>query len=75
MDQTLTDTNLPNATEQAEHEHNTPKVPTPPDNTTETPPPPKKRYEIMKDPLFLSSPVYPPTIPSKPLFLQLELII
>ena len=26
----------------------------------------KKRYEIMKDPLFLSSPVFPPTIPSKP---------
>ena len=25
----------------------------------------KKRYEIMKDPIFLSSPVYPPSIPSK----------
>ena len=66
LDQTQTNTNLPNTTEQAEHEHNTPKVPTPPDNTTETPPPPKKRYEIMKDTLFLSSPVFPPTIPSKP---------
>ena len=42
MDQTQTKTNLPNTTEQTEHEHNTPKVPTPPDNTTETPPPPKK---------------------------------
>ena len=29
------------------------------------PPPPKKRYEIMKDPIFLSSPIYPPSIPSK----------
>ena len=65
MDQTQSNTNLPNTTEQAEHEHNTPKVPTPQDNTTETPPPPKKRYELMKDPLFLSSPVFPPTIPSK----------
>ena len=26
----------------------------------------KKRYEIMKDPVFLSSPIYPPFIPSKP---------
>ena len=25
----------------------------------------KKRYEIMKDPIFLSSPIYPPSIPSK----------
>ena len=66
MDQTQTDTNLPNATEQAEQEHNTPEVPTPPDNTTESPKPRKKRYEIMKDPLFLSSVVFPPTIPSKP---------
>ena len=66
MDQTQTNTNPTNNTEQAEHEHNTSKVPTPPDNTTETPPPPKKRYEIMRDPLFLSSPVSPPTIPSKP---------
>ena len=67
MDQTQTNTNPTNNTEQAEHEHNTPKVPTLPDKTTETPPPPKKRYEIMKDLLFLSSPVFPPAIPSKPL--------
>ena len=26
----------------------------------------KKRYEIMKDPVFLSSPIYPPFISSKP---------
>ena len=25
----------------------------------------KKRYEIIKDPIFLSSPIYPPSIPSK----------
>ena len=41
MDETQTNTNLPSATEQAEHEHTTPKVPPPPVNTTETPPPPK----------------------------------
>ena len=35
------------------------------DHTQTTPPPPKKRYEIMKDPIFLSSPIYPPSIPSK----------
>ena len=34
MDQTPTNTNPTNTTDQAEHEHNTPKVPTPPDNTT-----------------------------------------
>ena len=39
---------------------------TPPDNSHETPPPPKKKYEIMKDPIFLSSPIYPPILPSKP---------
>ena len=50
--------------EQMEHttiEHDTPKIPTPPDDTDRTqatPPPPKKRYEIMKDPVFLSSPIY-----------------
>ena len=66
MDQTQTNTNPTHTPEQAEHEQNTSKVPTPPDNRIETPPPPKKRYEILKDPLFLSSPVFPPTIPSKP---------
>ena len=35
------------------------------DHTQTTPPPPKKRYEIMKDPIFLSSQIYPPSIPSK----------
>ena len=36
------------------------------DNSPETPPPTKKKYEIMKDATFLSSPVYPPIIPTKP---------
>ena len=35
-------------------------VHTPPDTTHEVPPPTKKRYEIMKDPVFLSSPVFTP---------------
>ena len=51
--------------EQAKIEHNTSKVPTPLDDTDHThatPPPSKKRYEIMKDPVFLSSPIYPPFI-------------
>ena len=49
-------------------EHGNPKTATPPDDTDHTqatPPPPKKRNEIMKDPVFLSSPIYPPSIPSK----------
>ena len=46
-------------------EHDTSIVSTPLndiDHTHATPPPPKKRYETMKDPLFLSSPIYPPFI-------------
>ena len=46
-------------------EHKTSKVSTPLndiDHTHATPPPPKKRYEIMKDPVFLASPIYPPFI-------------
>ena len=46
-------------------EHDTSKVSTPLndiDHTHATPPPSKKRYEIMKDPVFLSSPIYPPFI-------------
>ena len=60
-----------NFLEQMEHsklEHDTSKIPTPPDDTDRThatPPPPKERYEIRKDPVFLSSPSYPPFIPSK----------
>ena len=46
MDQTQTNTNPTNNTEQAEHEHNTSKVYTPPDNTTETPPPPKNATKL-----------------------------
>ena len=48
-------------------EHNTSsKVQTPPDTTNEVPPPPTKRYEIKKDPVFLSSPVFPPRRLSQP---------
>ena len=48
-------------------EHTTPtKVNTPPDTTHEVPPPPEKRYEIMKDPVFLSSPIFIPKKPSQP---------
>ena len=36
------------------------------DNTRETSPPPKMKYEIMKDHAFVSSPIYPPLLPSKP---------
>ena len=61
----------PTFLEQMEHikvEHENSK-PTPSqddnDHTQTTPPPPKKRYEITKDPIFLSSPIYPPSIPSK----------
>ena len=42
------------------------KTPSDHNNSPETPPPTKKKYEIMKDPAFLSSPVYPPIIPTKP---------
>ena len=57
--------------EQMEHEtieHDTSKVSTTlndTDHTHATPPPPKKRYEIMKDPVFLSSPIYAPIISPK----------
>ena len=51
--------------EQIEHTIST-KVHTPPDTTHEVPPPPKKRYEIMKDPVFLSSTMFPPKKPSQP---------
>ena len=35
------------------------------DHTQTTPPPSKKRYENVEDPIFLSSPIFPPSIPSK----------
>ena len=56
-------------TDQIEHQNipsmehqNIPKNKTPSDHdqSPETPPPMKKKYEIMKDPAFLSSPNYPP---------------
>ena len=55
--------------EQDKIEHETPKISTlhhDTDHTHETPPSPKKRYEILKDPVFLSSPIYHPFISSKP---------
>ena len=55
--------------EHAKLEQYTSKIPTPLDDTDRThatPPPPKKRYESMKDPVFLSSSIYSPFIPSKP---------
>ena len=51
--------------EQEKSEHDTSIISTPLndiDHTHATPPPPKKRYEIMEDPVFLSSPIYPPFI-------------
>ena len=32
----------------------------PPEHSASTPPPSKKKYDMMKDPIFLTSPVYPP---------------
>ena len=47
-------------------EHTTPsKVHTPPDTTHEVPSRPKKRYEIMKDPVYLSSTIFRPKISSQ----------
>ena len=63
-----TPTNSLEQMEQDKIEHDTSKVPTPlndTDNTHATPHPPTKRYEIMKDPVFLSSPICPPSISSK----------
>ena len=42
------------------------KTPSDHNNSPGTPPPTNKKYEIMKNRAFLSSPVYPPIIPSKP---------
>ena len=48
-------------------EHNTPsKIHTPPDTTHGVSPPPKKSCEIMKDPVFLSSPLFPSEVHSQP---------
>ena len=54
--------------EQMEHQNfpSKNKSPSDHDQSPETPPPTKKQYEIMKDPAFLSSPIYPPIIPTKP---------
>ena len=42
------------------------KTPSDHDQSPDTPPPTKKKHEIMKDPAFLSSPIYTPIIPTKP---------
>ena len=42
------------------------KTPSDHDQCPDTPPPTKKKYEIMKDPAFLSSPIYPRILPTKP---------
>ena len=57
-----------NTQDQMEHQNVSSKNKTPSDHdqSPETPPPTKKKYEIMKDPAFLSSPIYPPIIPTKP---------
>ena len=56
--ETLDQVNAQPSEEIEQIEHTTPsKVHTPPDTTHEVRPPPKKRYEIMKDPVFLSSPI------------------
>ena len=55
--------------EQDKIEYDTSNAPTPLnaiDHTHATPHPPKKKQEIMKDPVFLSSPIYTPFISSKP---------
>ena len=42
------------------------KTPSDHDQSPDTPPPTKKKYDIMKDPAFLSLPIYPQIIPTKP---------
>ena len=42
------------------------KTPSDHDQSLDTPPPTKKKYEIMKDPALVSSPIYPSIIPTKP---------
>ena len=51
------------------------KTPSDHDQSPDTPPPTKKEYEIMKVPAFLSSPIYPPVIPTKPNSLPLVMTI
>ena len=74
------DQDQPNTiSEQIEHNTVSPKGRTPPeisnDNSRESPPPLKKKYEIMKDPAFLSSPVYPTFLPQNFHSLQIEMTI
>ena len=65
--QTIDQVNAHPSEEVEQIEHPTPtKVHTPPDTTHGVPPPAKKGYEIMKDPVRLSLPLFPPKIPSQP---------
>ena len=67
QNQTPPNTNSTNFAEQMEHEYTSSKTHTPPDdNTTETPPTPKKTLRNYERSSFLSSPVFPPQIPTKP---------
>ena len=53
--------------DQMEHQNIPPKNKTPSDHDQfpDSPPPTKKKYEIMKVPAFLSSPIYSPILPTK----------
>ena len=46
----------------------------PPEQSISTPPPSKKKYDIMKDPIFLTSPVYPAVISPKDSIQHKEMI-
>ena len=66
MDQDQTTTH----NKQIEHNSTSPKDQISPgllssDDFRETPPQPKKKYENVKDPAFVSSPIYPTLLPSK----------
>ena len=63
MNQSIT--NPPEQVEQiTSPKDQTPSATIPPDQSCETPHS-QKKLEIMKDPTFLSSPIYPPLFPSK----------
>ena len=66
LDNKESDTSLNTSlNDQMEHQpisHQKSKTPSDHNQSPEIPPPPKKKYEIMKDPAFLSSPIYPPVI-------------
>ena len=61
--------------EQSEHTTISSKDQTPPDNPHETSSPPKKKYEIMRDPIFLSSHKIPYLTFQSYTFLQIVMTI